>query len=177
MRQETGRRGLERRRCLMSVALLLAATAVCAYAARSADAANQEAASLVDANQRRFEAMIDRNLPVLEAMLHEDLVYTHSTGVVENRRQALASLGSGRFIYRRIRAQDLQPIVVADTGVITGLAHMQVAVGADEMEAQLRFTAVYVRRNQSAPWQLIAWQSTRIDTARSVTATSSESGQ
>lgn len=175
MREETGPSGVDRRRHLMIVALWFATIAVCAIGARLAGAADPDAAALVDANQRRFQAMIDRNLPELEAMLHDNLVYTHSTGVVESRQEALASLASDRFIYRRIEAQDLRPIVVGDTGVITGLAQMQVAVGGEVMEGRLRFTAVYVRSDQSESWQLIAWQSTRIDPPRQLESTSGES--
>ena len=58
--------------------------------------------------RQRFEAMTTKNLAVLENMLSEQLTYTHSNGLVENKQQHLENIRSGKVAYRTMQPEEMQ---------------------------------------------------------------------
>ncbi len=111
------------------------------------------------AEGRRFAAMMRADAAELAGYLAEDLTYTHSNGVTENREQFLKSIASGKIRYRSIEPLDVQARLYGDTAVLTGLARLAVTSEGKDFELKIRFTSVCVR--QEGSWRLAAWQSTR----------------
>jgi Domain of unknown function (DUF4440) len=66
---------------------------------------------LLALEERRFAAMIARDFGMLEALVHEELRYTHSSGVTDGKASWLESMRSGRVKY--------------DTALISGRAHIE----------------------------------------------------
>jgi len=109
---------------------------------------------------RRFELMVARDMKGLEALLADDLTYTHSNGVLENKEQFLAKLNSGKTLYQSIQSEDVRVRVIGDVAIINGIALMRVWTGGQTQDLRLRYTDIYARRE--GRWQLILWQSTRV---------------
>ena len=49
---------------------------------------------------KRYAAMCGGDFAALEAMLHDELLYTHSSGLTDTKATWLASLRSGKTNYR-----------------------------------------------------------------------------
>ncbi len=109
---------------------------------------------------RRFEAIVRGDLAALERILSDDLSYTHATGVFETKAEFLDKLKSGQLKYEAFAPEDIRVRVYGTTGVVTGIARVRVQVKGELLQFQLRFTDVYVKKDDR--WQMVAWQATRL---------------
>lgn len=156
------------------LSLTLLATALPASAAKAAPPANRQgtpAASdstgaavratpeqeLRSLDASRFATMVAGDTAALKNLLGEDLTYTHSTGVVQDRVHFLDALSSGSLRYESIAPSDVLVRLYGPAGVVTGRVDMKVVLDGNEKTIAARYTAVYVRRDLR--WQLVAWQS------------------
>jgi Domain of unknown function (DUF4440) len=112
---------------------------------------------IIDLEQRRFTAQVNKDEAVLREILSDDLIYTHSSGVVEDKKMFIANVLNRRWDYRDIKTEDqVVRLYGSKTAVVTGLAIMKVG----EMNLRLRYTTTYIRRK--GRWQMVVWLSTRL---------------
>ncbi|HEX4595051.1 MAG TPA: nuclear transport factor 2 family protein [Bryobacteraceae bacterium] len=64
---------------------------------------NKEILALED---KRYAAMCGGDFAALEAMLHDELLYTHSSGLTDTKATWLASLRSGKTKYKSAACSD-----------------------------------------------------------------------
>lgn len=121
------------------------------------DKAAQEA---IETEKKRVQYLIRDDLVSLAGILADDLTYTHSSGVLDTKDQFLASLRSGEVKYEMIEHESINARTYGDTAVLTGRSKVKVKVKGQDLNMQLRFTLVYVKREGG--WQMAAWQSTRL---------------
>jgi len=110
---------------------------------------------------RRFELTVQKNIKELREILADDLTYTHSNGLLDGKEQLLESLNSGKTLYQSIQSEEIKVRVLGETAIINGVAAMRVWSNGQTNDLHLRYTDVYAKRN--GKWQLIAWQSTRLN--------------
>jgi Domain of unknown function (DUF4440) len=118
-------------------------------------------AVLTSLEARRFKALVEGDLVTLDRMLADDLTYTHATGWTQSKSELLESLRSGKLRYLSIEPANEKVRAYGTTAVGTGRAVFKVRLEGKELNVQLRFIDVYVRRH--GRWQLVAWQSTRLN--------------
>jgi ketosteroid isomerase-like protein len=112
--------------------------------------------------QSRVEALVNSDVARLEKLLADDLAYTHSTGIKESKAEFLHRIQSGEVKYDSMQHENGTSIrLYGDTGVLTGTSRVKVSVRGQALNLHIRFTEVWVKRDRG-PWQLVAWQSTRI---------------
>jgi hypothetical protein len=117
--------------------------------------------AVLAAEDARFAAMIAADATAMERWLAADLVYAHSTGLVQDRSQLVATIADGRTRYLAVTPGEREVVALgADAAFVRGHGRFQVAAGGDRMDMQVRYLAVYVLRE--GRWQLQAWQSSRI---------------
>ena len=107
---------------------------------------------------RRYAAMIANDQAALEAMLHADLIYTHSSAVIDSKASYLAALRTGKTRYRNAERAEQKVRVYGDTALVTGRAQMQVELAGQPKSIKLRFLVVWTKTPQG--WKFVAWQST-----------------
>ena len=111
---------------------------------------------------RRYAAMLAADIPTLEELLHDDLIYSHSTGGMDNKEMYIASLRDKVSIYKNV---DILDQTVRVTGDI-GLAFHHAQITAEHRGADLyldnRLLAVWSR--DDGVWRLLAIQSGAIPT-------------
>src|SRR5260370_30438541 len=61
----------------------------------------------------------------LEAMLHDELLYTHSSGLTDTKATWLASLRSGKTKYKSAACSDRKVRLAGDTALVTGRAAIE----------------------------------------------------
>lgn len=117
--------------------------------------------AVLAAEDARFAAMVAADAAALERLLAADLVYAHSTGLVQDRAQLKATIADGRTRYISITPAGREIVALGpESAFVHGRGRFQVAAGDDRMDMQVRYLAVYVLRD--GRWQLQAWQSSRI---------------
>jgi ketosteroid isomerase-like protein len=97
----------------------------------------------------------------LESLLSPDLIYTHSTGVIEDKGAYLKALKSGNQKYDEIAHSNLRVKAYGgDSGVVTAKVRMAGKSKGTPFDNQLLMMHVWVK--QGGRWQLAAHQTTRL---------------
>lgn len=120
----------------------------------------QTVAEVIGADAERYKAMVNVDVRTLSRYLDDDLIYTHSSAVVDSKQSYIDSIASGRVRYLRTDRSDLRVTPYDCTAVVSGRGDFKVTVEGKEMDVQLRFTNVWVKRDSQ--WQMVAWEATRI---------------
>ena len=117
---------------------------------------------MLQAEKDRFAAMVKGDRAALEKLLSDDLTYTHSTALLENKEQFIKSVTSGNIDYVSIvpSEPDWKVRVNGNTAVVNGVAAVNVVDTGKDRKIRIRFTTV--QANRGGAWQLLAWQSTVI---------------
>ena len=115
---------------------------------------------VLQAEKDRFAAMVKGDRAALEKLLADDLTYTHSTALLENKEQFLKSVTSGNIDYVSIvpNEADWKIRVNGNTAIVNGVAAVNVIDTGKDRKIRIRFTTV--QANRGGAWQLQAWQST-----------------
>ena len=69
--------------------------------------------------EKRFAAMVARDFSGLEALVHDQLRYTHSSGVTDGKATWLESMKSGRVKYKKATCSEQKVQIYGDTALIT----------------------------------------------------------
>ena len=106
----------------------------------------------------RFGAMVARDFPRLQLLVHDELMYTHSSGVVDGKATWLDSMKSGRVKYKKAQCSERKVRLYGDTALITGRAHIEAEIGGEPKTLKLLFLNAWTKTPQG--WKFVAWQST-----------------
>ena len=115
---------------------------------------DKEVLSLED---NRFAAMVARDFAALEKMTHEDMLYTHSSGVTDTKASWLESMKSGRVKYKSASCTDRQVRLFGDVALIRGKAAIEVDIAGQPKSLRLLFLNAWTKTPQG--WRFAAWQS------------------
>jgi uncharacterized protein (TIGR02246 family) len=117
--------------------------------------------AVLAAEDARFAAMVAADPEAMRRRFADDLVYVHSTGVVEDREQLIASIVGRKLQYLAIEPSARRVVIQgADAAFVHGIAHIMARSGDQALEFPARYLAVYVL--QDGAWRLRAWQSLRL---------------
>lgn len=109
---------------------------------------------------KRCTAMTKNDIAALEGMFHDDLIYTHSSAVVDTRASYLEALKSGHTRYHSVQRSDEKVRLYGDTALVTGRAIIDVTVKGEKKHLDTRFLDVWTKTPQG--WKFVAWQSTKL---------------
>lgn len=138
------------RRAILAAVLLAAAV-------QPALAQSSDEAAVRAVEDRRITALVEDDFATLDAIFADDLHYTHSSTVVDDKTSFMAALRTGKTKYETIEREPVRVRIYGDTALITGTAVVGLKGRAEKLP--LRYTLVYVR--QAGQWRMVAWQSTR----------------
>jgi ketosteroid isomerase-like protein len=106
----------------------------------------------------RFGAMVARDFARLQLLVHDDLMYTHSSGVVDGKASWLDSMKSGRVKYKSASCTERKVRLYGDTALITGRAQIEAEIAGQAKTLRLLFLNAWTKSPRG--WQFVAWQST-----------------
>jgi ketosteroid isomerase-like protein len=106
---------------------------------------------------KRFGAMIARDFAALEKLLHDDLLYTHASGVTDTKASWLEAMKSGKTKYKSVNCSDRKVRVFGDVALVTGKAAVEAEVNGQPRSLKLIFLVAWARTPQG--WKFVAWQS------------------
>ena len=112
------------------------------------------------AQDARFAALLKADTAYLEGALDPSLTYQHSTGLLQNKTEFIASIRDGAFQYKGLEILERRVRVFGTVAIVTGLVRMQVVSGGQSADVKARFTDVYESRG--GRYIQVAWQNTRV---------------
>jgi ketosteroid isomerase-like protein len=135
---------------------------VCLLFAHAALAqAQDKTANLVLAlDRQRFDAQVAKDTAQLNQLLADDLIYVHSSAVVETKREFVANIANGKWDYRTAKLEGTRVRVYGSTAIVTGQGTLDMVSDGKPIVIRLLYTDVYAKRK--GKWQMVSWQSTRL---------------
>ena len=100
------------------------------------------------------------DLAALQRILGDGLIYNHSTGVVEDKKEYLERLRKGAQKYELIEHASMNIRAYADAGVVASRVRMKGVSNTRLFDDQLLMLHVWVK--QGGRWQLVAHQTTKL---------------
>lgn len=121
-------------------------------------------AQILQTESERYSAMVKPDYSVLEKLLADNIVYSHSTGNVQSKRQFIDDLKSGKMRYRKITP--VVPIIrfYGNIAIVNGVADFEVTLNGADLQSRLAYTAIYFLKGENTDriWQLVSWHSSAV---------------
>lgn len=112
------------------------------------------------AEMARYDAQTNDDLNAMNRIIGDDLVYIHSSSLVDDKSSYIASQRSGVVKYKQMRLVDHKVRIFDCLAVMTGTASFDVNVKGDDLTVNLRFTEAWAKRDGKL--EFVSWQATRI---------------
>ncbi len=105
-------------------------------------------------------AVKSRDLAALEKIYTDDLIYAHSSGVVETKKEYMERLKSGLQRYETVSHESVRVAMHGDTAVALSILRMTGQSNERKFNDHLMMTHVWVK--QGGVWRLAAHQTTKL---------------
>jgi ketosteroid isomerase-like protein len=121
-------------------------------------AAEVSADAVLRADDARLKAMMAGDAAALNAVFADDLVFVHSDGRRESKRDYVKNLTAGDTAYADAKTSDVHAQRVTDEVIVlTGAQSMRKKLGTEWSRIDLRFQSVW--RRETGGWRMVAWLS------------------
>jgi hypothetical protein len=118
------------------------------------------AAEAVAAEDARYAAQTTEDFAAMERLLGDDLVYIHSSTVVDTKASYIQLIRSGEVHYRVMKRDDVTVRTYGCVAILSGHANYDVTIKGKDVAVELRFHSIWAKRNGQL--QFISWQATRV---------------
>jgi hypothetical protein len=129
--------------------------------AQSDEAVQKEIEAL---ERQRFEAQVKKDIPTLEKIFAADLIYTHSSGKVDNKESYITSIKEGKSVYEKIEVENIGIRVYnkQQTALVNGQVFINMPAPNNATTVlHLRYSVTYIK-DKKLGWQLANWQSLKL---------------
>jgi Domain of unknown function (DUF4440) len=107
----------------------------------------------------RYAAQMGDDFGAMQKLIGDDLVYIHSSAVVDNKTSYIDSMKSGAVKYRVMRRSDVTVRTYRCIAIISGLGNFDVTVKGQDVAVEIRFHSIWAKRDNGL--QFISWEATR----------------
>ena len=119
---------------------------------------NQQEKEIWEMEQKRRQAMIDNDMTALDLMVDDALMYTHSSGLKDNKATWLAAVKSGSLVYKAVDLREPTFIVNDNVALVSAVMHASVVRNGPPRDLISLYLAVWSR--SATGWKLLAIQGT-----------------
>jgi ketosteroid isomerase-like protein len=116
--------------------------------------------ALQEVERNWAKAVLAGDLTTLDKILAEDLIYAHSTGMVDSKSDYLAKLREGQAKYEAIDHEAMTVKVYGESAVVHSRVRMRGTSATGGFNNYMMMLHVWV--NQGGNWKLAAHQTTRL---------------
>ena len=117
-------------------------------------------AEIKAAEKKWADAITKNDGPALESMLGDDLIYAHSTGIVDTKRDYIAKIASGRQKYEGVDQEKIQIRLYGATAVSHSHMHMWGVNQNGKFDDHLMMLHVWIKTR--GQWRMAAHQTTKL---------------
>jgi hypothetical protein len=111
------------------------------------------------AEEARFKAQMSSDGAAMTRLFGDDLVYVHSSTVVDTKASFIESITSGTVQYRSMQRTDPKVRTYGAIAIVSGSAKFEVTVKGENRTLDLLYHAIWVKRATGV--QFISWQATK----------------
>ncbi|RPI27476.1 MAG: nuclear transport factor 2 family protein [Acidobacteria bacterium] len=137
---------------------LVAALALCGLPAVFGATPDQQAVEQAERNWAK--AVLAGDIAALQTIFADDLIYTHSTGAVDDKTSYLAKMNSGT----KYEAIDYQSMTVhiygKDAAIVHSKARLKATTPTGGVDSNLMMLHVWAKQGKT--WKMVAHQTTRL---------------
>lgn len=119
------------------------------------------ARDLIEHERRRCALLVERSYEQLEQLLDDDLVYTHSNGLVQDK-PAYLDYVRGPLAYVSVEHTNLRVRLLESAAVLTGNLKSVMRVDGQAASVTLHTQAMQLWLPAQGSWRLAAFQATRL---------------
>lgn len=112
-------------------------------------------------HEKKFQFMAKKQLDSLNAILDERVVYVHSNGWQQNKKEVIEDLKNGKLIMNSVTVTEAKARVYKGAVIINGKGKFDVVVEGKPVVIELLYTEVYVRKKEG--WLLVTRHANRIN--------------
>ena len=116
-------------------------------------------AEALQAEDARFKAQMSGDGAAMKKLFGDDLVYIHSSTVVDTKQSFIESITSGNVKYRSMHRGDSTVRTYGGVAIVSGSAKFEVTVKGENRTLDLLYHAIWAKRIAGA--QFISWQATK----------------
>jgi hypothetical protein len=113
-----------------------------------------------DMERRRYQAMKEGNVEALRDLLDDQLVYTHSNALMDDKESYLAKIEAGIFRYEAISIGDQSSLILSPIALLRGRMKASGFLNGSPLTLDNRFLAVV--RKTDGRWRLLSYQPTPV---------------
>jgi ketosteroid isomerase-like protein len=107
------------------------------------------------------EAILKANTAKMASLLSDDYLAITSSGTLQTKEQALASLSSGRTHISALEISERRVRFYGTTALVTSFAEVQGTNQEGKMLGSYRYTRVYVRDSHGV-WKIVSFEASKI---------------
>ena len=125
---------------------------------------NEESATeqfVLRLHEKKFQWMVKKQTDSLNSILDSRVIYVHSNGWQQNRKEITDDLKSGKLIMNSVAVIEAKARVYKGAVIINGKGRFDVVVDGKAVVLDLLYTEVYVRKKEG--WLLVARHANRIN--------------
>lgn len=115
---------------------------------------------VLKAEDARYAAQMGDNYVAMDKLFSPELVYIHTSSVLDTKDSYIESMHSGAVKYKAMRRSDVTVRNFGCIAIINGIGDYDVRVKDKDINIVLRFTSIWQKTNEGL--QFVSWQSTRI---------------
>jgi ketosteroid isomerase-like protein len=105
------------------------------------------------------QAMLKKDVAAFDKVFHPDLTYGHSSGLIENKTQAIDHVVKSTTVYKEVTFADTKVSVTGNTALVTGkVQYLKQPKDQKEIVQELVTLSVFVKNTKG--WQMRARQAT-----------------
>lgn len=112
-------------------------------------------------HEKKFQWMVKKQLDSLNTILDERVIYVHSNGWQQNKKEITEDLKSGKLIMNNVTVTEAKARVYKGAVVVNGKGKFDVVVDGKSVIIELLYTEVYVRKKEG--WLLVTRHANRIN--------------
>ena len=116
-------------------------------------------AEALQAEDARFKAQMSGDGAAMKKLFGDDLVYIHSSTLVDTKQSFIESITSGNVKYRSMHRGDSTVRTYGGVAIVSGSAKFEVTVKGENRSLDLLYHAIWAKRIAGA--QFISWQATK----------------
>ena len=115
---------------------------------------------VLELSRKKFDWLIGKQADSLSRVLDEKVLYIHSNGWVQNKKEILDDMRSGKLVYQKVIIKDAAVRIYGQTAIVTGLGTFEGINSGSAFAIDLRYTEVYIYNGKG--WVLTSRHSNRM---------------